>query len=129
MGRPKFKKLILHTDSRGRLVEIVRPEDVPTEGFGQITMTTAVKGETKGKHYHKRKTEWYCVIQGRAKLLLRSNKTGEELTEELAGDNLQLVEIPPDWYHKIANTGKGEMILLIYCNESFDQTDSDTYYE
>ena len=122
------KKLLVKKDDRGWLAEIVRPEDVGEEGFGQILVTTAGPGHTKGNHYHKRKTEWYCVLQGKGILTLIDNKTQEKKKLVMGERNMVLVKILPHHFHSIKNVGKSEMVLLVYVNEPFDPSDPDTFY-
>ena len=123
------KKLIVKKDTRGWLAEIVRPEDVGNDTFGLILVTTAKPGETKGNHYHKRKTEWYCVIRGRALLTLINNKTKEVKKLRMGENNMVLATIPPNHLHTIKNIGKNEMYLMVYVNELFKPSDPDTYYD
>ncbi len=123
----KIKRINVKSDSRGRLAEIIRPEDIKKAQFGQLILTVAYPGEVRGNHYHKRKTEWYCVIRGKAILTIISNKTRER-KETIMGENeFVLVEIPPNYFHSIRNVGKEEMMLLVYVNEPFDPMDQDTY--
>lgn len=129
MTDPVVKLLSEKRDARGRFVEILRTEDVGKTPFGQVSLTTALPEQTKGRHYHLRKTEWYCVIRGSAQLLLRSNETGRVVKKNLNDKRLQLIAIPPNWYHEITNTGNEEMYLLVYCNEPFDKKNADTFYE
>lgn len=124
-----IKKLTISKDKRGWLCEIIRSEDVGKAQFGQILVTTAKKGETKGKHYHNRKTEWYCVIQGKAILTITNNKTKESKEVSMGEDNMVLVKIPPHNFHEIKNIGETEMFLLIYISEAFDPSDPDIYYD
>src|SRR3989344_5552664 len=98
-----IKKLDVKRDDRGWLAEIIRPEDVGFEKFGQILITTALPGKIKGKHYHKRKKEWYCVIKGNGLLTIQDRKTGEKNEMELRADNLMLVEIPIGYLHSLEN--------------------------
>jgi len=124
----KIKKINVKSDSRGWLSEIIRPEDIDNIQFGQLFLTVAYPGEVRGNHYHKRKTEWYCVIRGKAILTMVSNKTRER-KETIMGENkLTLVEIPPNYFHSIKNVGEKEMMLLVYVNESFNSMDADTYF-
>ena len=124
-----IKKLIISKDERVWLCEIVRPEDVENSQFGQILVTTAGKGQIKGKHYHKRKTEWYCIIQGKAILTITNNKTKESREIPMGEDNMVLVKIPPFNFHEIKNVGETEMLLLVYVSEAFNPSNPDTYYD
>lgn len=123
-----IKKLEKKVDERGWLAELLRPEDTGQKEFGQLYVTIAKPGITKGNHWHKRKKEWFIVIRGQAELLLRDLSTGQEEKIQMNGDDLSVVEIEPGILHAITNTGKNEMHLLAYISESFKPNDPDTYY-
>lgn len=121
------KSLDVKKDARGWLSEIIRSEDVDYKKFGQVLVTVANPGETKGNHYHKRKTEWYCVIKGRGILTIinRNNKEKKEI--ETGEENMALIKIPANYFHRIKNIGEEEMLLLVYTDEVFNRNDPDTY--
>lgn len=125
----KIKTLDVKRDHRGWLAEIIRPEDVYNKTFGQVLVTTASPGKVKGNHYHKRKTEWYCVISGKGLLSLRDNSTKKVVDIEVNGHDMKLIEIPPNHFHSIKNIGDKDMYLLAYVNEPFDPKDPDIFYE
>lgn len=127
--RIKVKKLNLKIDERGWLTEVLSSSDIGNTDFGLIHLSTAKPGFTKGNHYHKRKTEWYCVIKGKGKLMLRGLKTKENQEIILGEQDLSVVRIPPYTFHSIENVGKDEMYLLAYVDEAFNPNDPDTYYE
>jgi len=125
----KVKKLIVHTDERGWLSEILRAEELENKQFGQIIMTTAKKSIVKGNHYHTRKKEWYCVIKGRMKLVLKDRATGKVEEMILDGEELKTVKITPNISHGFKNIGGGMLYLLIYIDEPFDKDNPDTFPE
>lgn len=127
--RIKVKELNMKSDERGWLTEVLSSSDIDNTHFGLIHLSTAKPGFIKGNHYHKRKTEWFCVIKGRGKLILMDLKTKEKKEIHLGGENMRVVEIPPYILHSIENTGNEEMYLLAYVDESFDPKNPDTYYE
>lgn len=131
MDKVKIKKLEKKTDSRGFVAEILRAEDLenPTQKFGQFYVTTALKDQTKGKHYHNRKTEWFTVVKGNGLLTLVDKDSKEKKEIKMGEDNMVCVEIPPKVWHAIANTDKEEMYLVAYISESFNPDDPDTFYE
>ena len=122
------KKLKIKKDTRGRLIEIIKPQDVYNKIKGQILLTTAFPGQTKGNHYHKRKIEWYCVIKGKGLLTLTDNKTQKIKKVICDGTKPILIEIPRNHLHAITNIGDEEMELVIYIDEVFNPKDPDTYY-
>ena len=123
-----INKLDVKCDERGWLAEILRKENLREKyDFGQILITVAKPGVTKGNHYHKRKHEWFCVVRGRGKLLLK-DVTSDERQEVLMGDeNMVVVKIPPNVTHAIQNIGDEMLYLLIYIDEPFNQQDPDTF--
>lgn len=122
------KKLDIKKDNRGWLAEIVRPDDIETKKFGLVLVTTALPGQTKGGHYHKRKTEWYCVIKGDGLLTLVDNESKEKKEMKIGEENMVLVRIPPKTTHSIKNIGDCELYLIAYVDEAFNESDPDTYY-
>ena len=123
----QIKDLIVHKDNRGWLAEIFRPEDLNKTIQGQITITTAHAGIVKANHYHKRKNEWYCVIQGSIKLVLKDVNTSKQETFILSEDRLQIVKISPNLSHGFKNIGDKEAHVLMYIDEPFDKDDPDTF--
>ena len=51
----KIKKLDVKSDERGWFAEILRADEVKNPKLGQVYVTTATVGQTKGKHYHERR--------------------------------------------------------------------------
>lgn len=124
----KIKNLDIKKDERGWFAEIVRTEDLngSKKPFGQMYVTTANPGQTKGKHYHTRKTEWFCIVSGKGLLTLVDLGTKERQEIEMGEDNMIAVRIPPNVWHAVANKGNSEMFLLAYIDESYNPEDPDT---
>ncbi len=119
------------TDERGWLAEILKANFLNSKEFGQFFITTAKPGISKGNHYHTRKHEYFCVIRGKAKLILqdidhetKEIKNHEEM--ELNEKELKCIEILPWTNHIIKNTGTDDMWLLAYVDEQFNANDPDT---
>ncbi len=129
MKLAEVKDLKVHTDNRGWLAEIFRPQDTNNTMKGQVTITTAHPGIVKANHYHKRKHELYCVIKGEMKLVLKDMNTGKSEEHLLTEDKLQIVMIPPNVAHGFKNTGNQMMHLLMYIDEPFDSNDPDIFPE
>ena len=126
----EVKRLEVKRDERGWLVEILRSEELRRgDRFGQFLITTAHPGYIKGNHYHTRKYEWYCVLKGKARLVLVHNLSGEREEILLNEQQLNTVRIPPRVSHAIENVGSEMMYLLVYTDESYNEEDPDTFYE
>ena len=118
------KKLEIKEDERGKLIEIFK---IPN--FGQIFYSTSNPGVIRGNHYHTRKQEKFCVINGKAKISLRNRENNELKEYYVSGENPEVVDIIVDWTHNIENIGEDELKLLVWTNEIFDPNNSDTYQE
>jgi UDP-2-acetamido-2,6-beta-L-arabino-hexul-4-ose reductase len=120
------REIPLHTDTRGWLMKVVPGEFVGDSGFGEIYLSGAKPGETKGGHYHEETTEWFCVIQGEGMLRLEDIHTNERMALNLSRENRLSVEIPPGVAHSVLNVGDEEMILLAFANVPYDPDNPDT---
>ena len=128
-SKHKTKSLDVKADDRGWFAEIVRTEDLDgnKNPFGQMYVTVAKPGQIKGKHYHTRKTEWFCVVSGSGVLTLFDLETKEKSEIKIGEDNMVAVQIPPNVWHAITNTSTDrELFLLAYIDESYDPIDPDT---
>lgn len=114
----------VRTDERGSLFEAVRHD-----AGGQVFLSTTRPGVVRGNHYHVRKTEKFCVLQGEA--LIRLRRVGSAQTTEygLSGEQPSIVDIPVLHTHNIENVGGGELRTLFWADEVFDPGDADTYPE
>ncbi|MGC8979542.1 WxcM-like domain-containing protein [Caldisericum sp.] len=124
--KTKTYKLEIHYDERGWLAEILRVDRIEQK-ISQIYVSYSVKGIVRGGHYHKRKTEWFFVINGEASFYLRDLNTGEENDLQITAEDHMLVEIPPGVFHTIKS--KTELYLVVASSEVFDKNDSDTYVD
>jgi UDP-2-acetamido-2,6-beta-L-arabino-hexul-4-ose reductase len=120
-------KLDIKRDDRGWLAEILREsQNRAGSGIKQLYVTVGNAGKTRGKHYHRRKTEWFCVVSGTGQLLLKDTRTGEEATIPMGGNHMVTVCIPPHVAHAITNSGKDPLFLMVMVSEEFDPADPDT---
>lgn len=111
----------VHTDHRGRFVEMLKTKD-----SGQFSFFTAHPGITRGGHYHHSKNEKFLVIQGQSRFGFRHVFTGETYEIFTNGEMPEVVETVPGWSHDITNVGENEMIVLLWANEIFDRQQPDT---
>jgi len=112
------------TDARGTLFEIFKQ----AQG-GQTFFSTTKPGIIRGNHYHTRKIEKFCVLQGQAVIRMRRIGTKDVLEFPVSGSAPSAVEMPVFYAHHIENTGAGELVTLFWSNEVFDPADPDTFAE
>lgn len=116
-------ELEVHKDERGNFIELVKTND-----SGQISVSTSKPGVVRGNHYHNTKMEKFVVIKGEAKISMRKYDEKKVYTFIVSGKNPQSITIPVGYTHNIENIGDGDMVLMIWCNEIFDNNNPDTYY-
>ena len=116
--------LDIKRDERGILVELFK-----LPGVGQVFYATSKPGVVRGNHYHMRKVERFCVIEGEGLLRMRNRATGEVQEYPMLGTAPQVVDAPVNWTHSIKNSGSTEMKLVVWVNETYDPKDPDTFPE
>ncbi|RPH30054.1 SDR family oxidoreductase [bacterium] len=114
----------LHSDPRGHLYEAVK-----TVNGGQAFFSTTHPGITRGNHYHLRKFERFCVVQGEAVIRVRKLFSPHVHEFHLSGDTPQFVDIPTLHAHEITNTGAGNLLTAFWTGELYDKADPDTFAE
>ncbi|MEM8677718.1 MAG: NAD-dependent epimerase/dehydratase family protein [Planctomycetota bacterium] len=114
----------VHADERGRLFEIIK-----LANGGQVFFSTTKPGVVRGNHYHTRKIEWFCVLQGQARIRLREIRSEQIHEFDVCGERPQFVSIPALYTHNIENTGSEDLLTMFWCNEIFDASNPDTIYE
>ncbi|TWT34013.1 NAD dependent epimerase/dehydratase family protein [Posidoniimonas corsicana] len=111
-------------DDRGELYEIIK-----LATGGQVFFSTTKPGVIRGNHFHTRKVEWFCVLKGEAVIRLRPLHGDSVKQFRVSGDQPQFISIPVLHTHHIENVGDDELLTMFWCNEVFDQSDPDTYFE
>lgn len=114
----------VHADDRGKLFEVLRIANA-----GQVFFSTTHPGVIRGNHFHTRKVEWFCVLQGEAAIRLRHIENSEVREFRVSGDSPQFISIPVLYTHQIENVGTEELLTMFWCNEVYNQEDADTYFE
>lgn len=118
-----LQKLEVKTDDRGSLVEAFKfPED------GQLFYVIASPNETRGNHYHLRKTETFLVVYGSAEMTVKDRTTDDVIKVTLSGGRPMTVKVVPNHTHLITADSEGA-IFLVWVDEQFNPDDPDTFME
>ncbi len=126
----KIKTFDLEGKENGWLMDIMRATDeIKNSGkFAQVYVTAAVPGSVKGFHWYKKKTNFFCVIRGKVKLVVidkrERSQTKGHVNEFMMGDeNPILVKIPPYISAAFKNIGKEEALIINCPDMVFDKDD------
>ena len=117
--------LKMNVDDRGSFTELVH-----TLNSGQVSINISKPGITKGQHWHNTKWEFFIVVAGHGLIQERKIDTDEVIEFEVSGDNIQCIHMLPGYTHNIINLSETEnLVTVMYCNEIFDPSHPDTFFE
>lgn len=125
---PKEKAVFdlkMNVDDRGSFTELVK-----TLNSGQVSVNVSKPGITKGQHWHHTKWEQFIVVSGHGLIQMRREGSDEVIEYEVSGDKMQSVIMLPGYTHNIINLSDTDnLVTVMYCNESFDPSRPDTYFD
>jgi UDP-2-acetamido-2,6-beta-L-arabino-hexul-4-ose reductase len=116
--------LKMNADERGSFSEFIKTAD-----RGQVSVNISKPGLTKGNHWHHTKNEKFLVVSGYGVIRFRKIGSEEVLEYTVAGDRLEVVDIPTGYTHSITNTGRTDLVTIMWCNEAYNPEKPDTYFE
>ncbi len=119
--------LKMNVDERGSFTELVH-----TLNAGQVSINISKPGITKGQHWHNTKFEQFIVVKGHGLIQQRNlnDPEGKVLEWEVDGNHIQAVHMLPGYTHNIINMSDTEdLVTVMYCNEIFDSSHPDTFFE
>jgi dTDP-4-dehydrorhamnose 3,5-epimerase len=124
------KKLVVHNDDRGTLMEVLRQDDRFFEPVAQTTFTIAYPGVIKAFHWHKRQKDIWFFASGMAQVVLfdmrRESPTYRETNVFYMGDkNPLLVSIPEHVAHGYRVLGQEPAALFYHTTAVYDPNDPD----
>ena len=117
--------LKMNTDDRGSFTELIH-----TLNCGQVSINISKPGITKGQHWHNTKWEFFIVVSGHGLIQERKVGSDEILEFEVSGEKIDAVHMLPGYTHNIINLSETEnLVTVMYCNEIFDSSHPDTFFE
>ena len=120
------------TDERGSFTELFK-----TNANGQVSVNIIKPGQTKGRHWHNSKWEFFVAVSGtgliRERRLGTDPETGRPYPVEefpVSGEKMQAVHMLPGHTHSITNTSATEnLVVVMWANELFNPDSPDTFHE
>ncbi len=111
-------------DERGTLYELVRSGHAD-----QVFFSTTKPGKSRGNHYHTRKMERFCVIEGEGEIVIRRLLDGAVKTYAVSGASPVAIDMPTYHTHALKNVGDKDLRAIFWISEQYDPNDPDTYSE
>jgi UDP-2-acetamido-2,6-beta-L-arabino-hexul-4-ose reductase len=116
--------LTMNVDLRGSFTEFIKTPD-----RGQVSVNISKPGITKGNHWHHTKNEKFLVVSGQGVIRFRRVGGDEIIEYHVSGEKLEVVDIPTGYTHNITNTGECDLVTVMWCNETYDPENPDTFFE
>ena len=111
----RVEPVVVFTDDRGSLHKLL-PGAVP----GEVYLTRARPGASRGHHLHRRMGEWFTALAGEGWLVVRDPDTREAARYRLGG---QRVYVPPGLAHALFATGEVDFVVLAMADRLHDPDD------
>jgi glycosyltransferase involved in cell wall biosynthesis len=113
-----------HEDHRGYVHKMLTASQVGGRlPAGEVYITSALPGESKGHHFHRRMGEWFTIVQGKALLLIADPAHGTRLDLELSTEQPRTVYVPAGLAHAVANVGETTVICVAWAEREHDPAD------
>lgn len=122
----KVKKLEIHSDERGWLVELLKSNELE-KPVKQIHIASIKPGCVRGNHYHSKRTEWFFLVSGEAKFVLQDIKTKKRISLRLSEKDPKVITIYPYISHGIKNIGKKTLYLISAQSDIYNPQKQDTF--
>ena len=110
-----------HEDARGSFTEFLR-----SPAGGQVSVNVSKPGVVKGNHWHHTKAEKFLVVSGSGVIKFRRTDMDDVVEYHVSSKKLVVVDIPVGYTHNIENSGKTDMVTLMWSSECFDPAHPDT---
>ena len=113
--------LEMREDPNGSVTEFLR-----LSTGGQITVNVCKPGMARGNHWHHTRAEKFLVVSGSGVIKFRRIDTDDVLEYPVSAKKHVAVDIPVGYAHCVENTGKTDLVMLMWSSECCEgeQTDS-----
>ena len=125
-----MKPIPKHSDDRGFLIEFLREDESILNFKGQVYVATLSPGDIRGNHYHNEKSEIFCVMKGKLKVLVQQINS-EKIDEYILDSNKDMLDrllVLPKFAHTFINIGTEEATLLAYGDKVHNHSNPDQHY-
>ncbi len=113
-----------HEDSRGFVQKVLTASQCNgNPPRGEVYVTSAKPGESKGNHYHLNMGEWFSVIQGKGEIKVCDPKFRKQQSIQLDASNPKTIYVPAGVAHVILNNSDKELICVAWAEKEHDPDD------
>ena len=124
-----FSRKKNNIDNRGYFVEFLNEDENFLDFRGQIYFTNIKRNCSRGNHYHKKRSELFCLVKGKIRVITKNIKTNKISSKIIDSSNFQFKTfiIQPFVAHTFLNKYCSEAILISYSNKQYKKNEKDVY--
>lgn len=123
MEKFQIKKMKpVSSDARGYIADILNDKSIR-----HIGLITCKLGSIRGKHYHKKQSQYTFIISGKIRLIVKDLKAKNSKIKELILNEMDLVLIPPFFYHSMEALQDSKILTLSSSSRSGNKFEDDTF--
>jgi UDP-2-acetamido-2,6-beta-L-arabino-hexul-4-ose reductase len=104
--------LEMQEDAEGSVTEFLR-----LSSGGQITVNVCKPGMTRGNHWHHTRAEKILVVSGAGVIKFRRIDMDDVIEYPVSAKKHVAVDVPVGYAHCIENTGKTDLVLVMWSSE------------
>lgn len=128
MNRIKVLHRRLIVDKRGWFLKTIDGHEESLPKFtGEVYVTSAMPGQTKGYDYCKETSKWFTLLGGKALFKAKDLLNGDEYTREISFNDAITLYVPNMVAHSFTNIGDDSLLVLCYTDHFYDKNDSVKY--
>lgn len=115
-------KAQINKDNRGNFVEFLK-----SKNFGQVSFFSINLKKSRGDHYHHSKVEQFMILRGSAKIKYFNLYDNKTIIKKVSDKKMEIFRSMPGYVHTIINTGRSQILGIVWANENFNIKNADTY--
>lgn len=113
--------LDMQEDADGSVTEFLR-----LDRCGQVSVSVCKPGMTRGNHWHHTRAEKFLVVSGAGVIKFRRIDMDDVMEYPVSAKKHVAVDIPVGYAHCIENTGKTDLVILMWSSECRDGAQRDS---
>lgn len=139
LGDPLTRKLYATYQSYLPTMDFAYPLDMHEDGYGSMTrfLSTPDRGQIsvnvmrpgieEAEHWHNSRSEKHMIVAGTGLIRFRRPGETESIEYRVSGTKHVVVEVPTGYVHAVSNTGKTDLIDVVWTSICWDPENPDTF--
>lgn len=112
-------------DERGWFLKLIDGKEDNLPAYtGEIYLTMALPGESKGGHYHNCANEWFTLIDGECMVQLADINSQQTMEFVITAGDAKTIYVPNGIAHNFKNIGSTNFILHAYTDQLYKPEDT-----